>query len=207
LLKRLSYLSKGVTYLANPLVPICVGDPTRQDKAAARTSLGWPKDRAIVLFVGRLMIRKGVDLLLKARHPDFDLVFCGSGDPSILAELQHSPMAYMPARPRSELLVLYRAADLLAVPSRSEGGLILVCQEALTCGLSVLLGTDADLARRYEGCRGLFFCDCEPQAVQESIRALLLGTRNGRSTDIGVRSIESFHPSAKDWVKALYAAV
>ena len=89
---------------------------------------------------------------------------------------------------------IYQAADLLAVPSRSEGGLVLVGQEALVCGTPVLLGNDPDLMKRYHQCRGLFFSSFDAEAIRLKIMEILASIRGETEIDWGERPFESFLP-------------
>ncbi|WP_409180597.1 glycosyltransferase family 4 protein [Amycolatopsis sp. VS8301801F10] len=101
-----------------------------------------PHDRVLVLFVGRPVPKKGYDLLLAARHPDYDLVFAGERpkhvpeDPSV-----HHLGAQSPGR----LSSLYRACDVFALPSTAEG-FPLTVQEAMASGLPVVTTDDPGYA-------------------------------------------------------------
>lgn len=86
----------------------------------------------VVLFAGRMTCQKGPDLLLGAipeilqRTPAAQFVFAGEGDlrPRLEAEARHRGIAhacrFLGHRAASELGNLYRAADLVVVPSRNE---------------------------------------------------------------------------------------
>ncbi|MGW4393922.1 glycosyltransferase family 4 protein [Amycolatopsis nivea] len=123
-------------------------DTTRYRPASAeeipllRERWGLPARRILVLFVGRPVPKKGYDLLLAARHPDYDLVFAGErpkhvpGDPSI-----HHLGALRP----DELGDLYRACDVFALPSTAEG-FPLTVQEAMASGLPVVTTDDPGYA-------------------------------------------------------------
>lgn len=204
LLKSLCWSKEKVGYLANPLRRDVFKPATKDEKAAARASLGWDVNRPKVVFVGRLVNRKGIDLLLAARDPSYDMVFCGPGDPSVLGKATSDGHSYFPAKPRGELATIYQAADLLAVPSRSEGGLVLVGQEALVCGTPVLLGNDPDLMKRYHQCRGLFFSSFDAEAIRLKIMEILASIRGETEIDWGERPFESFLPDEDDWASALF---
>jgi glycosyltransferase involved in cell wall biosynthesis len=107
--------------------------------------------RRFVLFVGRLNLIKGPDLLLEAfcilkdRILDVDLVFAGP-DGGMLAQLRAMAkshglgqrvhfVGYLGGCEKSDA---YHAADLLAVPSRHEA-MSIVAVEAGMCGTPVLL--------------------------------------------------------------------
>lgn len=194
-----------VTYLANPLDRSLFRPPRPGERDAARAKLGWPPHRAKVLFVGRLIARKGIDLLLAARDDRFDLVFCGPGDVGLLAAAPAGAVEHLPPRPQADLVPLYHAADALAVVSRSEGGLVLVAQEALACGLPVVIGEDPGLDQ-YRGCRGLRFAPLTPAGVRRELHAALDGPRpDARDAAApGTVPLDHYLPDERDWLDRLY---
>lgn len=120
----------------------------------ARRRLGLPVDRPVVLFAGRVQPLKAPDVLVRALgvlrasgRPVPLLVVLGgpSGRPTAVRELRalavtlgvDDDVVVRPPAPRAELPTWYRAADLVAMPSRSESfGLVAV--EAQACGTPVL---------------------------------------------------------------------
>lgn len=113
-------------------------------------------DGPLLLFVGRLQPLKGPDIAVRTlahvrkRLPDARLLVVGgtsgSGDgrtgPDELARLaEHLGVAeavqIVPARPQARLAELYRAADVVLTPSRSET-FGLVALEAQACGTPVV---------------------------------------------------------------------
>ena len=121
-----------------------------QEKTALRRGLGWA-DRPTVLFVGRLVRRKGPLLMLEAmarlkeRAVDAQLVLVGpDGEADYMQQLRdaHARLGL------GERVIwhgftedpseLYRAADVFALPSRSEGMPNAVA-EALASGLPAVV--------------------------------------------------------------------
>ena len=107
--------------------------------------------RPFILFIGRLNVIKGPDLLLKAffdiknKFPDVDLVFVGP-DGGMLSELK-SLVKIEDAQDRIHFIGYlggvdkshaYHAADFIAIPSRHEAMSIVVL-EAGVCGTPALL--------------------------------------------------------------------
>jgi len=89
-------------------------------RAATRSSLGVPEAGLLVLFVGRLVREKGLEVLLEA----WELARLRAG--AVLAVAGDGPLAQLTRRrgaralgfvPRSELPSLYAAADVLVLPS------------------------------------------------------------------------------------------
>lgn len=151
----------GRVTVVEPGVDLGVFNPTADAwaaKIAARSRLGLPSDGHLVAFVGRIQPLKAPDVLLCAvadlirRAPHLagrlTTVIAGgpSGSgldrPSALIELASSlgisaAIRFLPPLPAPDLADLYRAADLVAVPSFSES-FGLVALEAQACGTPVV---------------------------------------------------------------------
>lgn len=190
---------KDAEFVPNPVDETLFYPPAEKERAAARAALGWPADRKKVLFVGRLIAAKGVKLLLESGDPSFDLVFCGPGDPAILGTLPPGTEIHSP-RPQAELRTLYHAADTLALPAQVREGFPLVVQEAVACGLPVVLGDDPGFAP-YRGLPGLILCQRTPAEVRAAIhKALSVGATIAGP---GHKSA-GFFPSLERWVARMF---
>ena len=112
------------------------------DRAAARLGLSLSAGLD-VLFVGDLIEDKGVGDLLADRGVDFRLHFAGGGplEKEIPAV---DGCELLGTLSPEELAHWYRAADLLVLPSHSEGS-PLVVMEALSCGTPVLATRGGEL--------------------------------------------------------------
>lgn len=122
---------------------------TPGDRAAARAGFGLPGG-PLVAFVGRIQPLKAPDVLLRAaaKLPDVRVVVAGGPSGSglaapdalvgLAAELGIADrVTFLPPQSRDQLVDVYRAADLVAVPSYSESfGLVAV--EAQACGTPVV---------------------------------------------------------------------
>ncbi|MGW2856084.1 glycosyltransferase family 4 protein, partial [Streptomyces sp. NPDC001215] len=115
---------------------------SEQERMDARLRFGLPQDRALVLFVGRLVPKKGYDLLLAAADPAYDLVFAGDGS---VSTSDRPGVHHLGALPPEQLAELYRAADVFALPSAAEG-FPLTVQEAMASGLPVVTTDDPGYA-------------------------------------------------------------
>lgn len=112
-----------------------------------RRGHGLDEEGTVILFVGRFVEKKGIAVMKKLaeQRPDWTWVFAGWGplDPAkwkapnvrVFSHLQGESMA-----------ALYRACDLLVLPSTGEGGFPLVLLEALACGLPAVCGEETRAA-------------------------------------------------------------
>jgi glycosyltransferase involved in cell wall biosynthesis len=144
-------------------------------KEAIREHLGLPRQGIVGLFVGRFVEKKGISALkhMVEMRPDWTWAFAGWGplDPKawnagnvrVFSDLRGASMA-----------PLYRACDLLVLPSTGEG-FPLVVQEALACGLPVVCGTetlDADEGMK-EFVRGVkVYAGDDHRTAREFLRAI-----------------------------------
>jgi len=188
---------RDAEFIPNPVDASLFFPPTVTERAAARAAFGWPEGRKKVLFVGRLIAAKGVPLLLDSRDDSFKLAFCGPGDASVLG----ANAEYLPPRPQSELRALYHAADALALPAEVREGFPLVVQEAVACGLPVVLGYDPGF-EPYRALPGVVFCERTPTAVRAAIqRALAIGVA---LAEPGRPHPAEFFPTLERWVNRMY---
>src|SRR4029079_15183162 len=123
---------------------------TPGDQRAARTALGIPVTDRVVAFVGRIQPLKAPDVLLQAVAKLADVRVLVAGGPSgsglaapdglvrLADELGIADrVTFLPPQSRDELVNVYRAADLVGVPSYSESfGLVAI--EAQACGTPVV---------------------------------------------------------------------
>ena len=117
-------------------------------RAALRATLALPAGSPVLLFVGRRVEKKGLDLLrrLAAQTPAWQWCVIGDGpiDPSAW---QLPNVRTLGKLPQEAIVDYYRAADVLVLPSVGEG-FPLVVQEALSCGLPVAVHTETRDAGR-----------------------------------------------------------
>lgn len=109
-------------------------------RRASRANLGLPFDARVVLFVGRLVEKKGVQVILEVSRllPNAHFLVIGTGPLSRLLTPSQTNVTWLPAVEHDRMTGYYHAADCLLLPSRGEG-LPLVVQEALACGLPVIV--------------------------------------------------------------------
>jgi D-inositol-3-phosphate glycosyltransferase len=127
---------------------------TPGDQRVARETLGLAADELILAFVGRIQPLKAPDVLLRAAARLTDSIAnlrvliaggpsgTGLASPDTLVRLAEElgicdRVTFLPPQSREQLVNVYRAADVVAVPSYSESfGLVAV--EAQACGTPVV---------------------------------------------------------------------
>lgn len=148
------------------------------DRAAARAALGVAGP--LIVAAGALIERKGHDLILAAlgRLPEATLIIAGDGpERGRLERIARDRgvagrVRFLGNRPHDELPGLLGAADVMVLPSRSEG-LANVWVEALACGTPVVtsdVGGAREAIDRPEAGR---LVARDPEAIAAAVRALL----------------------------------
>ncbi|WP_030538981.1 glycosyltransferase [Sphingobium sp. DC-2] len=148
------------------------------DRAAAKDVLGF--EGPVVLCVGALIPRKGQELLVQAlpRLPGVTLLFAGQGQyrralEKLAEELGvDRRIGFLGSVPHDRLPRIYAAADVMALPSSSEG-LANAWVEALACGTPIVIsdvGGARELLDRPEAGR---IVERDPEAIAAAIGALL----------------------------------
>ncbi|MFZ2995318.1 glycosyltransferase [Sphingobium sp.] len=148
------------------------------DRAEAKQTLDF--SGPVVLCVGALIPRKGQDLLVRALTmlPDVTLLFAGQGQyrralENLAQELGvERRIGFLGSVPHHKLPRIFAAADVMALPSASEG-LANAWVEALACGTPIVIsdvGGARELIDRPEAGR---IVERDPQAIADAIRAIL----------------------------------
>ncbi len=186
--------------------------------APGRQRLGVEQDDILVLFVGRIQPLKAPDVLVAATHrmlmrrpelrPRLKVVINGglSGSgfdrsghlPQLIADLgMQDVIRLMPPVPRDELADLYRAADVVVVPSYSESfGLVAV--EAQACGVPVVASRVGGLTTAV-GDGGVLVAGHDPDDFASAIESVVLqpATRQ-RMSVLARRHAEKFSWAATE---------
>jgi phosphatidylinositol alpha-1,6-mannosyltransferase len=178
-------------------------DPERfhpHDASALREELGL-SDRPLLLTVGRLVPRKGVDTVLRALPavaqalPDVAYVVVGTGpDRARLERLTdelglREHVVFRGRVPHEDLPRYYSTADLFVMPAREDPpdveGFGLVFLEANACGTPVIGARTGGIPDAIQdGDTGLLVPPADPEALADAIRHVLtqpdLATALGR---------------------------
>ena len=111
--------------------------------ANAREKFLW-KEKFIILFVGRLVSEKGIDVLLdsvKKWNKNIGLMFVGVGpleQKIIQYSTKYKQIHFVGKMTQDQLPTLYSASDVTIVPSVSEEGFGRVIMESLACGTPII---------------------------------------------------------------------
>jgi glycosyltransferase involved in cell wall biosynthesis len=140
--------------------------PLAGERQRLRNELGWD-ERPRVLFVGRLVEKKGINLVMEVARRADDLQFVLAG-PGSLQDVPTNVQLLGELSP-GRVASLYRAADVFLLPSRGEG-FPLSAQEALASGLPVILGDDPGYAASGIPCR---LVPPDPDAILSTLRELI----------------------------------
>lgn len=118
---------------------------TDGEKLELRRRFGLPLEKPLVLFVGRLVPKKGAMKLFEASDKEYDIAFVGSGD-ALDGRTGTSGVHIMGSMGQAELAKLYRTADLFVFPSEGEM-FTLAMQEAMASGLPVVTTNEQGYAK------------------------------------------------------------
>jgi D-inositol-3-phosphate glycosyltransferase len=182
----------------------------------ARLRFGFPPDAYVVAFVGRIQPLKAPDMVLRAaaelraRDPELGrrlvVAICGgpSGSglerPTALMDLATElgladAVRFLPPQPRDALAELYRAVDLVAVPSHNESfGLVAI--EAQACGTPVVAAAVGGLLTAVrDGISGVLVDSHHPEDWARVLGALLAAPERRRQLAAGAVA----HASEFSW--------
>lgn len=173
------------------------------DRAALRRALGFAENGPLLVFLGSLVERKGIDVLLAAfarihaREPAARLVLVGrdrfADDPAAEAFVRRA-LGALPATAsasvarvgvRDDAERFLQAADLFLFPSRREGfGTAIV--EAMACGLPCVVAelpgiTDFIFSTPAGGAEGIVVPQEDPAALANAALDLLTAPERSRA--------------------------
>lgn len=164
------------------------------DQRSVRAALGLPTDIPIVLYAGRLVPEKRVDLLvdvwpmIRSRFPEALLVIAGSGEQeSALRAAAGAGVRFVGAV--DNVPAYLQAADVFILPSSTEG-LSNAMLEAMSAGLAVVataVGGAPDLITHGEN--GWLFAPDDTPALRLGLETLLADAALRRRFGMGARAV------------------
>ena len=147
-------------------------------RSEARRALGLPEDRVIVLFVGNLLRAKGVrelaDAILGLGEPYLG-VFVGGGPEAGYGAgdgRANGVLAYVGPRPHRDVVRYMSAADVLVLPSYSEG-LPTVLVEAGSLRLPVIASSVGGIPELLGGDRGTMLGEISAGTIAAALRGFV----------------------------------
>lgn len=155
----MSYLSPSLDQEVVPLgVDVELYKPLLDiDREQFRKQLSGDSAIPIVLFVGRIVERKGIHLLrsLVEKHKEWFWVFVGRPDDFNPSDWEFSNLLHLQDLSEDELSKIFASADVLVHPSVGEG-ITLTVANSLACGTPVLISEES-LNELNEDASRLFF--------------------------------------------------
>ena len=164
------------------MLPLGCRDPHGPDYTAARQALKWLPEERVILFLSRIDVKKGLNLLLEAMAglgrawPGWRLVVVGDGDPRYVTSLKSIAAEAAARLPKTEWIgpvwgaarwPYLQGADLFCLPTHSENFGIAVL-EALHAGTPVLT-TDQTPWCDCSGIEGFFIARPKVQSLQQTV--------------------------------------
>jgi D-inositol-3-phosphate glycosyltransferase len=138
-------------------------------RQAVRERYGLPQDKPVVLFVGRLVPKKGYRELVAAHDEGYQIVLAGPG--AVPADLPPG-VTFLGPIDRADLLGLYQASDLFAFPAVGEM-LTLAMQEAMACGLPVVARDDPAYDQYGLDGSSIALVSADPDVLRRTFQAIL----------------------------------
>jgi D-inositol-3-phosphate glycosyltransferase len=143
------------------------GDP--EEVRVTRERYGLALGVPVVLFVGRLVPKKGFQKLIEACGPEYQVVLVGPGR---IPDQVPAEVTFLGPVRRKELQKLYQASDIFAFPAVGEM-LTLVMQEAMACGLPVVATAEEAYSGYNLDPSGVALVAPEPTALRSTFLDIL----------------------------------
>lgn len=141
------------------------------DKLSLRKKYSLPSTRPIVIFVGRLVPKKGFDLMYHTRSSQYLTLIVGpGGKPSTMSNDEN--VLFFGSADHAQLRELYALSDVFVFPAIGEI-FTLVMQEAMAAGLPVIT-TDDPAYETYELPAGAIrFVSRDSRALKSAIEHIV----------------------------------
>jgi glycosyltransferase involved in cell wall biosynthesis len=180
---------------------------SREERTLMRRGWGCTDDDVVVLFVGRIVVEKGLPELIGAieelRDPHLKLVVYGTGplEGRLRAAAKRSPIHLAGSAGKETLATAYASADVFVLPSRFEPwGLVVneAMASGLACVVSDAVGCGEDLI--VPGVTGWVVPRGDVDALAGLLGMLAADESLRRKTGAAARA------GMRDWSMGVYAA-
>lgn len=186
--ERLEAAELGITQ-RSIVIPNTVETPTNlscHPRGCFRSLYPELGDRPIILFLGRIDLKKGLDLLLPAfaevrkLNPRAALVMAGDGEPEFISKLKQestrlgisSDTVWTGFLTGEDKWSALADADVFVLPSYSENFGIAVV-EAMASRLPVVVSDQVAIHREVSEAKAGLVVSCAPEALAEALTALI----------------------------------
>lgn len=139
----------------------------------SKEKLGW-ENKFTVLFVGRLISEKGIDILLESSKNwdrNINLAFAGTGPLENKIKdysLKFPRIKFLGKISQNDLPNLYSGADCVIVPSTSEEGFGRVIIESLSCATPVIASNRGAITEAIDDSVGLII-DINKDSIKQAV--------------------------------------
>ncbi|MBI3458000.1 MAG: glycosyltransferase family 4 protein [Candidatus Rokubacteria bacterium] len=147
--------------------------PRAGERGEARRRLGLPVSERVVLFAGRLVEKKGADLVLEVcrRSPALHFLMVGDGPLRPPEATRPATLTWLPSLAPDAMPTAYHAADVLLLPSHGEG-FPFVILEAMAAGVPVIASKGEAFTEVLEREGACLAADRAPAALAGALRRL-----------------------------------
>ncbi|HVF90647.1 MAG TPA: glycosyltransferase family 4 protein [Blastocatellia bacterium] len=164
--------------------------PSEEERSVARGEMGLADSDSVVIFVGRLVEKKGVHILLEVCRlmPSVKFLVIGDGPLASELPLDSANLIWKPFFPPESMDRAYKAADLFLLPSHGEGFPLSV-QEAMSAGLPVIVSRSEGFAEMLGREGACIPVERAAPAIKDVVSRLLDDPELGRDQAIRGRAL------------------
>lgn len=183
-LLKLNVSNSKILLLSNGVDTNLFKPTTNENKIKLKKKYNIPLNKPIVLFVGRLVEKKGFDKLFEARNNNYLIVFVGGGNiPKNMKEEEN--VLFLGEQTQENLSEIYQLSDIFVLPSHGEG-FPLSIQEAMSSGLPVIT-TDEPQYKFYINNSNTILIDSSTEIIKKIIPKTLSDLKKMNTLSINAR--------------------